>query len=75
MITLLGVLGVLVVVATVVDIRGRQRRQLVRVPEGPAELTQPIPRVQPAQQEPHGRPAQYQPAQYQPAHYRPADTP
>ncbi|MEN3359810.1 MAG: hypothetical protein V7637_3792 [Mycobacteriales bacterium] len=62
MITLLGVIGVLVVVATVVDIRGRQRRQLITVPEGAAELTQPIPRVQPAQQEPYGQLAQYRPA-------------
>ena len=41
MITLLGVLGVLVVVATVVDIRGRRQSQLAPGPDIAVQPPQP----------------------------------
>jgi hypothetical protein len=41
MVTLLGVLGVLVVVATVVDIRGRRQRHLVTGPDIAVQPPQP----------------------------------
>lgn len=41
MITLLGVLGVLVVVATVVDIRGRRQRHPVTGPDVAVQPPQP----------------------------------